>query len=1036
MKVIVKKKNKPLILAILAGVLALLIAAAIIITLLNKKAAEEAKNPPVEIIEDIGEWELSGSAVAYPYVGETKFLTIRIKGENGEYALMRPKDGTVTTKDIAKDKHGNPITDKDGNPVYERVNTESFRLYYKDANGDMQVYYPAIADVDPSFSYEDMYAVEENDSIGSIYKIIYLVTAIGTTYFDQRIDLTEMTVDKRHEEYKKYGLFGNDAVEVSFTYIDDEKAESESHTVRIGDKLITGSGYYFTVDNRNYIYSTNVDYFSYALAEFTSYIRPVLTAEGLAMDKAFEPYLTTDFKHYVNFVHRGSDICKVKGCENGCVGVVGAADRVILDASAVTPFESQTAVSDERTDGYINESFKATLFELSNYKSDSSYQRLVKALLGKGVGAFASPITVTLPTFSKQVKLGDKYTYDIYAVEAILSDNGDITAEGTAIGADDLIRVTYIARKNGELVSVHDMHGVIDMSSELVPAEVKAKLTAVGELSEPARFEITYAKDNAVKRNIKMVVSDIVEVVDDKGNNADKDGNLLKVGKGTSVFYHYYLVIDGKKFDEEYSDAIEITDSLTGDAKQVAEALMGKTIKNDDDIVILSYDEYDEVFADFISYEIKGINYFVRSEIVASFEFQQASDRDPYYGESVYKNTLENENRIYALNSSVCEIIVKALGGVVGSSTGSAGLIGKETVAVGLTPETLDKYGLYAYTVYFEIPRGIVAAEYNTEEQEVSEYLNSLDDYEYYSKLGFTLYISEEQPDGTRYIASDLYDIVTKVDGENFIFLERSFVELYARRNIVLTNISNIKNLTLDFYMDEIYGSYSNELTHQTTYAYAGRLWSKEKLIETYGEEALSLATANDSIRVFTNQSDDAYDTKFGEFFKKNESWTVNGIGYGSSLGAFYENKTVELDLLGTSNFKELMEIIFYTRYQDVLSEEEQAEGLLNAPLLMKMSVTLGKAYSADTTGNAKEYDEGVYYASSIYDYVYEFYRISDRRVMVKLYRENRDTGDVYSEVSDFYISTFAFKKIVNGYASILNGENIDNNISYPENKK
>ena len=1029
MRVIAKKKNKPLILAILAGALAVLIAAAIVISAFANQADDGDELPPVEIIEEIGEWKFADSAIAYPYIDEPKFLMIRIEGADGEYALMRPESGTVTTTTIAKDKYEKEIYDKDGKPVYERVNQEAFLLYYKDANGEMQVYYPAIADTDPSFEYEDVYAVEENDSFGSIYKIIYLTTALGTTYFDQRIDLTKMDVNQKHEELAKYGLYGSDAVKVTFTYIDDESGETSTHKITIGDKLITGSGYYFMVDNRDYIYSTNVDYFSYALAEFTSYIKPVLTASGLEMDKAFEPYLATDYKHYVNYVHRGNgnngeSICKVKGCENGCVGRVGEADRVIVNASAVTPYESLEGTSDERADGYINEAFKHTLVDLSIYKKDASYRRLVQALLNKGVGDFTSPISVTLPSFARQVKLGDTYTYDIYGIEAILSDSADITEVGTAVGADDLIRVKYVARKNGELISVFDMHGVIDMSSELIPDSVKAQLTEIGSYLDPVSFEVTYSETTAVKRNIKLVVSDIVEIVNSKGETVEK------VAVGTSVMYHYYLVIDGVKQDEEYSDAIEITDSLTGDSKTVADALMGKTMRNDKEIEILSYDEYDEVFADLLIYEILGIEYFVHPEIVASFEFQQASDRDPYYGESVYVNTLTNENSIYALNSMVCETILKTLGGVANSSTGSAGLVGTKTVAVGLTPEVLDKYGLYAYTVYFEIPRGIVNKITDTSE------LDELDDYEYYSTLGFTLYISEEQEDGTRYIASDLYDIVTVVDGKGFIFLERGFVDLYARREIVLTNISNIKNVTFDFYMEEIYGTYSNELTHQRSYAYMGKLWSEEKLIATHGKDALKLATENDAIRVFIDQSDDAHDTKFGEFFTESTDFKVNGVSYGASLGAFYDNKTVELDLLGTSNFKELMEIIFYTRYQDVLTEKEQADGLANAPLLMSMSVTLGKSYDAETTGNADEYNEGVYYANSVYDYVYDFYRISDRRIMVKLYKENRVTGEKYTAVSDFYISTFAFKKIVNGYTAILNGEDIDNNVSYPENAK
>ena len=86
----------------------------------------------------------------------------------------------------------------------------------------------------------------------------------------------------------------------------------------------------------------------------------------------------------------------------------------------------------------------------------------------------------------------------------------------------------------------------------------------------------------------------------------------------------------------------------------------------------------------------------------------------------------------------------------------------------------------------------------------------------------------------------------------------------------------------------------------------------------------------------------------------------------------------------------------------------------------MVMTVTLGEM---DEDG-----DYGTY---SAYDYVYEFYRASDRRVAVKLYRQHRDSGEIIDEVSDFYVSTFAFKKIVTAYVSILNKELINSETAY-----
>jgi hypothetical protein len=59
--------------------------------------------------------------------------------------------------------------------------------------------------------------------------------------------------------------------------------------------------------------------------------------------------------------------------------------------------------------------------------------------------------------------------------------------------------------------------------------------------------------------------------------------------------------------------------------------------------------------------------------------------------------------------------------------------------------------------------------------------------------------------------------------------------------------------------------------------------------------------------------------------------------------------------------------------------------------------------------------------------YTYEFYRYKDRRVLVRLYPVNSEGNKVEArEVSEFYISTFAFKKIVGNFLTVLNGEELD----------
>jgi hypothetical protein len=97
--------------------------------------------------------------------------------------------------------------------------------------------------------------------------------------------------------------------------------------------------------------------------------------------------------------------------------------------------------------------------------------------------------------------------------------------------------------------------------------------------------------------------------------------------------------------------------------------------------------------------------------------------------------------------------------------------------------------------------------------------------------------------------------------------------------------------------------------------------------------------------------------------------------------------------------------LLFNTYYLGNLTEEEQKTGL-EEKILMKLSFTV--------EGSAKDV------------YTYEFRRIDDRRVMVSIYNPGYN-----NTVSDFYITTFAFKKIVNNFDKLLNGVVIDTESAY-----
>ena len=997
MKQIKKKMKKSVLIAILAGVLAVLTVAAILLnTLLLSDGGDDtgSSTPKPEIIE--GEGIYADSAIAFPRVEEKNIDAIHVYGDR-EYIFKRDQ---LTETGPA---------------------TGPFILFYEDVEtGEFSAFYPDITDADANFEYEDLYAVELNDGYGTIPKITYLCSAIGTPYFEERIPIAS-SGEQREIDLSIYGLSEEDnPLKIDLEYYDAD-GNIGKHTITLGAQLITGTGYYYTVDGRDYVYSTNIQNFKYAFLGFADFINPRLVAKGLAQDSAFEPYLTPDFKQWKNEVI-GDD-------EDEKDSVVPNDSKLIATAEKFTPYTVKEDTYNKYDDGYKKEKSKSVTFDFSIYNEGDSTMKLVRALAGQKLGALSSPLTFTLPSYTTSISFGEKesvkYVYSIKAIEAIVTDSADINEVGSSCADAKLIRVAYNLTIDGEAASSETCHGVIDLESAVIPAQTAAALRAekVGELATRVNLEIDYTPENAYTRKVEMVITEITGIELASDSKLETLPETAEIG--TVVAYRYYIIVDGVRIDGDGSDAVPLTEGMEGDGKKLYDALVGKKKGANLDIRIEAYSASCEQVQSFEAYTVYELEYFVQRELIVAFAFEQASKRDPYYGESLYSNKMKGHKyELYALNSGACEAVLRVLGGLETSATSSTGLVGLKTVDIGLTPDLLEHYKLYANEIYMELPRGITNIKYDDVPDD--EYLASLDDYTYYSTLGFTLYISDVmvRTDGTlfRYIASDMYDLVAEIDAEKLIFLDESFADFYARRELVLTDISDISSVKFDFFMSDIYGSYENSLIHTDFYAYQGTVKPYQAFVDTYGEEALSMATKYDYIDVIVKPGDNVMDSALSDALADKNANKPEGVSdYTTvSLREFYDGKHVEFDNLGASNFKEFVETLFYVQYEGNIADltpEEQKAYIDGGVMLMKMSVALYEGYSA-------------------YCYSYEFYRVSDRRVVVKIYKEHMGDGTRVQEVSDFYISTFSFKRIVNAYVTILNKGTVDNEGAvYPDNK-
>ncbi len=1078
----------------LAGSFVLLLAAYFIITAIAASINKNNQtNTPPDVREDLGEALYLNSAIAYPQLEENEILYVYVTNKTGSYDFARWPD-----------------------------NNGIFWLGYTDPDGNEEMiqYIPPILDAEGDYDYEDLYAKEENDGYGTIYKLSYLCSALGTPYFSTRIELPTGTdpesLAKKQVMLEKYG-FGEDEQRVSFKWGEkNSKGEVEkegAHHVVIGGRALNGSGYYYRVDGRNCIYYTSSDYFDYALAGFHSFVNGMLVSKGLAEDSAYGPLLTTDFKEWVNTLYKEKGD-KVK--EDANVIVVGDLILPIKESLEYTP--------EPGSDGYERHEGRPMEFDLAKLKSNPNYQRILKALLGKEVGDYtadelmitlvselyesqnmiidyegatkvtytytiteieaitnypsgggtienttpgtsigststirikytykvdgtaagaevvdvisvaSADLPLTVRDALKRAKVGvlaepivfdvvhsvKEYEYTVTEIESILTALDEIKAAGTAVGENNLIRVAYSYKVDGVLENTVTRHAVLDLTSVGIPTAAVDALRAasVGALSSPVTFSVKYTgtsspmKHDFTRANITrdtLVLSAIMGIFDKNG------ANMKTVTEESFVSIRYYQQIDGKKQDMK-TVTVYMADIKDDDTwGSLYDALLGKKAATGMDVVLYEVVRDYEIMRDFNIYDINTIRYFVTSELVVSFRFANASERDPYYGESFFENTMDSEYELYGLNANVAESVVKMLGGIGDTSTQADGLKG-ETVAVGLTHDVMLKYNLYDYTIFFEVPRGI----YDLSEAEGTADDDTLSDYAWHGTLAFTLYVSREDPDtGKRYVGSDMYDLVAEVDADKLEFLDFSFTEFWARKYLFLMDVINIDSYELDFNMSDVYGKYTFDI--ESKYVYVGRDENNKLVVHEEYKEGISISK-DPQLKFWVDviQHEGAMEnTELAKLLKKlnitdgkiSVSELYNEVmGGGEEL--YLPHNSIET--VGVSNFILSVRVLQNMMYTGILTEQEQAAALATEKLMsIKVKVKGDNA--------------------SPYYYVYEFYRATDRKVMVKLYQVDGDGAVKTAPVSDFYLSTAAFKRIVYGYLSLFNAEDIDFEIPYPD---
>ncbi len=974
-----RSKKKMRMSIILASAFILLLVAIIILSsyFANLTPPREESKPPVALE---GEDVRYGNLIAYPVVDANTINRITVNNQANK------KDGEFTF-------------------VKDSLAGGDFLFTYKE-EGEVKIFYPSILN-GAGVSYSDLYAVESGDGYNQITKIKYLTAALESAYFSQRIELSDDD-EQRQAQLERYGFIDGEQTIIVFDYVDTSTAKSGSHKITIGKKTITGSGYYFMVDGRNYVYNSISNYFDYAMAGFYSFVTTTVVTPGMSGDSIYGPIFTPDFTHLENVVH------------DDPLDTVEGGSTVVINASTLTPVTADEYLSgpnlyDSDGNGYNKKPSEDMLIDLSIDKDNKIKKNLVGLGLGLRYDESDSTADINDALFytialnynkASDIDLSTRqsvrYDYVIEKIEAVITDGADKTREGEDVLPTDTIRVTYRYRVNGKWASEIESHAVLDLTSQALP-EGTAEAIATYDIGAVPGYEFTinYTKDNSIKTEYKTVITEILSVLDLDGKQAST------IGENTAyVMYRYALMVDGKLADEEILAEVILPDLESESELVLKSHLMGQKVGSGLSIVLDEGEAYGEIFKHFTTYIVNDIKYYITSREVVSLSYLNYSARDPFYGESVYENNTDGYE-LYGVNNDYVDHILKLLGGLADNTSQAVGLSGSEIVSVGITPDKLKQYGCYMHTVRFVLPRGLITI--SSGEDDVP------DDYTMSESITLTMNISDIQDDGTRYVASTLYNTIVKVSDEVLFFLDQSFVDFWARKNLVMTNVDNLLEVDVELSLDEFSGSYNMIVAHDTAYRLGdGKLQIGGVAPENYIDSF-------NTITVNVTPGAGGTETVLKELAGTLGRPTI-------TLDTLYEytirdEKKLDMylpDSFGSTYFKEFMLGLFYVNQEGAVNENKQNEVLSGGKRLMKFSMKI------DTDKDGERDDEGYY--------IFEFYQFpGEEKLLVSLYQVDNDGNRKTDSVSDFYISRFAFKRIVSSFVSLVNGKEFELGEGYPE---
>ncbi|MBO5788527.1 MAG: DUF4340 domain-containing protein [Clostridia bacterium] len=957
-----KQKKLALIALCLAVVLAVLYFA-VFSPMLKKLNEKEEPKKPIELMDGEAYYVFGGKervdmGVIYPQVSYDQIFSITVHPKNNEnYMFFHMLEGSKDYLALGSlDENCDPHSFLPYSPEITDIVYGFDKTTLYDGRGKVPALLTAVGGVvfnerayvkPQGTTYEDLekalhrYGLAEADEAPWVEVTTYLFGVHGEILYTEGEELYCY-----NPEDKLYYLYDKDTLIVTETGYDFTNAIAfvgdpltltpapdtvGARRLYVGRSLPSGDGYYVRLEGRDIVYVVGSVHTDVAQIDLSNIVDKNMTYY-------VEPNLmippTTLYDPFL-VPHFGMETGSLKD-KAGTPLVVG--DTVYLSDK------------DGKMLSHVLQGNKANLFQL--------------ILAQKQVGQSG----VWLPTNEALFCLlpdGGVVDYTITEILGISGpQSGYTTWDAVAVEEESLLRVRYTASDGVSHTAL------LYMTNSALPQTLKADLLGcgVGEVNITCSMLYDTPDVSYTLVRINMIMRDGGFAFDEA-----KEGDL--------VSFTYRL---GNTTTESTMDLVLDTKHESKIYATVSSVLIGKKALIDLNTP-LSF-EKDALFSKDAFLEDLTISCAVSYQTNLSFSYYYYGDgkRDPFLIDSIYQTTGPSSLVDYTIDSATAQAVLEVF----------AEWKGTHTVAVGITPEVMLKYGLFAR-------RMSISMTYNTKADDLGG--GNLTNITCDHRIDYTFYVSEEQ-DGYRYVASPLYDVVVQVPSEPLEFLDWNFLDKWARSNLLLMYLRDIREIeVISRYTDrQSHHSFWLSTDHAYKYQSQGEVSTIERLYVMYVSGKTTIASSNYSKDFVTAKPGVAVDP-IGDMYR------VTHLQGGVDLDKIYYDQghtgSSREDLMGVYFFRRMMTVVLSTRYigevADDLSPQEITALMANPQACvtsMKVKLVDGRSFG------------------------YDFYAYSAERMLVS-FTTYRTDGSVESQSQVFYVNASEVKKIVTFCDKLSSGD-------------